>query len=441
MEQSPTLFFPKDFRLRHIVTVSVILVGIGILAEVTQYLDSSVLKRVILPIVVGLLVGACLFPLVVTLTKRLTTVIGGSTTARFQDLILIGFTYMSVIIAFGIIYQMLEYSAGKEVFAFSPFRTKLRLIDNLYVSGITITTVGYGDVTPTFWFTKLLVVVESLVGILLTATVLGLFIGSLLSSQQQDQQRRWYAGLQRRYLQALNEYFDTINSIDTKVDIGELKKKTLSIRQGLLKTIASLVQAQYAPAPSAKVCANWMRLHTALDAERKYLDLAEPYTFPLLRGEAMRSLWGILILREWGEQPPNMPGSGELVLPVYDPADPAKIRSQLSGAPHAITNRDGYHIVSDTRSIDLSNQDPDVRNRMESYFAEHSNELRSFASVRIEYSGRVVGVVNIQSSEPDLCGTTEYVQRTIVDMIRPFTRYLARLAVYDEAKEKEQKQQ
>jgi len=152
----------------------------------------------------------------------------------------------------------------------------------------------------------------------------------------------------------------------------------------------------------------------------------------------MRTLWGILVLREWSEQPENMPGPGELVLPVYDPEDPAKARNQLAGAPLAITDPDGYHIVPDTRSIDLDNQDPDVQERMRRYFREHSAELRSFASVRIEYAGRLVGVVNIQSSEPDLCGTTEYVQRTIVDMIRPFTRYLARLAILDEAKEKEQ---
>ena len=154
----------------------------------------------------------------------------------------------------------------------------------------------------------------------------------------------------------------------------------------------------------------------------------------------MKTLWGILVLREWGEQPANMPGSGKLVLPVYDPSDPAKVRSQLAGAPMAITTPDGYHIVSDTRAIDLSNQDPDVKVRMEQYFQEHSTELRSFASVRVDYSDSAVGVVNIQSSEPDLCGNTEYVQRTIVDMIKPFTRYLAQLAVYDEAKERQERE-
>lgn len=430
--------FFKIFGLRPVAIAAALLVVSAILAEYTERITAqSIAKQFILPAIGILLVIVCLVPLGINLINRLLAVIGGSAVARFPDLFLIGFTYLSVILGFGVIYQMLANITGKEVFAFSPFRSQIRLIDNIYVSGVTIATIGYGDILPVFWFTKLLVVSEALIGILLTATVLGFFIGSLLSSQQQDQQRRWYAGFQRLYLKAINEYFVSVNSLDDSLDLPELRTKTLRLRLGLLQTIASLVEAQYAPSPSARVCANWMRLYQVDYATDEYLRLAEPYTSPLLRGKGMKTLWAILILKEWGEKPPKMPGPGELALPVYDPDDPEKARRELPGAPLAVAIEDGYHIVPDTRLLDLSNQDPDVKNRMESYFEEHRAELRSFASVRIDYPGGTLGVVNIQSSEPDLCGTTEYVQRTVVDMIRPFATYLAQLALFDELKEQE----
>src|SRR5215211_5606614 len=224
------LSFVKDLRLRHIVILGSLLVVSGILAESAQYLESFSLKRIVFPVFGILLVTVCLLPLAFVLKYRLLLVVNGNNAARMQDLFLIGFTYVSVIVGFGEVYQLLESAAGKEVFAFSPFRAQIHLIDNVYVSGITMATVGFGDIVPIFWFTKLLVVTESLIGILLTATVLGFFIGSLLSSQQQDQQKRWYAGLQRRYLQALYDYSLAINSIDRSIDIAELKKKTMDIR-------------------------------------------------------------------------------------------------------------------------------------------------------------------------------------------------------------------
>jgi hypothetical protein len=436
--QIKDLFNPgADLQRGQIAVLACLLALSAILSESSHYFAWWPAKRVLAPILGILIVAATLARIIIALFNRLLLVIRESTAARRNDLFLIAFTYASVIVGFGVVYLLLESAVGKEVFAFSRFPTKIRLIDNLYMSGITIATVGYGDIVPAFWFTKLLVVFESLIGIWLTATVLGFFIGSLLSFQQQDQQRKWYAGIQRIYFEALNEYSEAISSIDLTQNLADLKAKTLTTRQAVLKTIAILVQAQYAPAPSAKVCANWMRLYVGAETPRKYLDMAEPYTHPQLRGQ-MQTVWGILVLREWGEQPEGMPGSEELALPVYDPQDLDQIHKQLPGAPAAVAGQTGYYIVSDTETIDLTNQDADVRTRMEQYFQLQSARLRSFASVRIDDAGATLGVVNIQSDEPDLCGTTEYVQSIIVDMIKPFARYLADLVAYDEAKEKEE---
>jgi hypothetical protein len=51
----------------------------------------------------------------------------------------------------------------------------VRLADNMYYSGITITTIGYSDKFHAEWVSKLLAIIESMIGV----SLLSLFIFSL----------------------------------------------------------------------------------------------------------------------------------------------------------------------------------------------------------------------------------------------------------------------
>jgi hypothetical protein len=130
-------------------------------------------------------------------------------------------------------------------------------------------------------------------------------------------------------------------------------------------------------------------------------------------------LKGVLVLKEWGERPRTMPGKDELGLPVYQGEIP-----QLPGAPESITAIDGYVVVSDVSKIDLSNQPNEVATALQEYFTERTQDIRSFASVRVGDENEPSGVINVQSDDVNLCGTSPDAQQLLVDMIQPFAAYL-----------------
>jgi hypothetical protein len=410
-----------DFNRKRLLTLSVTIIICAISVEVIKHFALQTLLKYTIAVLVFLISIISITNVLGVLLRRVAYVIKFKKVAEAFDLALILFSYLFVIIAFANIYLSCEEIIGKEVFRYSEFRTHIRLLDNIYISGITITTVGYGDIIPIFWFTKLLVVAEAIIGSGLTATVLGFFIGSFLGRQQQDRQARWFASLQERYLDSLNKYAEVIKSIK-----GLDEEEYIDLQRDLLNTVATLVTIQYEPVPTAKVSANWMRLYPGQTAPDDAIRAAQDFVHPGFRNkEAMKTLWGILVLREWNEKPLNMPGRGELALPVYDPEDADQLKMQLHGAPQAVANAEGYIVVSDSTRLDFSNHEESIKRKFESYFQDHAEELRSFASVRMEYDKKIWGVINVQSSETELCGTTPDIQRIVVDMVRPFATYLA----------------
>ncbi|MEN2768300.1 potassium channel family protein [Ornithinibacillus xuwenensis] len=85
-------------------------------------------------------------------------------------------TYTIVIIGFGLIYFILSFEGillveGGELRQVSPIGS---MIHSFYFSGVTMLTIGYGDITP-IGIGRLLALIEALIGYVLpTAFVIGL---------------------------------------------------------------------------------------------------------------------------------------------------------------------------------------------------------------------------------------------------------------------------
>lgn len=72
-------------------------------------------------------------------------------------------SYLELIINFAILYLLLPSNEKWWVCGNVPST----IFDGLYFSGVTITTLGYGDISPAFWFSRLLVIYEVFCGFIL----------------------------------------------------------------------------------------------------------------------------------------------------------------------------------------------------------------------------------------------------------------------------------
>lgn len=62
-------------------------------------------------------------------------------------------------------------------------------VDSIYFSAVTVTTLGYGDITPTAVVSKLTVVAQSIMGVILLAVLIGLVISVSLVSKDTEKPR------------------------------------------------------------------------------------------------------------------------------------------------------------------------------------------------------------------------------------------------------------
>lgn len=84
--------------------------------------------------------------------------------------------YLVVILIYSGLYRLISENINKS------FSIKLETtLDSIYFSVVTITTLGYGDITPVHSASKLLVITESIIGVLLLAVMIGLVISTSLS--------------------------------------------------------------------------------------------------------------------------------------------------------------------------------------------------------------------------------------------------------------------
>lgn len=78
-------------------------------------------------------------------------------------------SYLEVALNFGILYYAMPGAWFSRRFA--------TIVEAVYFSGVTITTVGYGDVTPTGPASQLLALYEVLIGLVLVVLTVGTYVG------------------------------------------------------------------------------------------------------------------------------------------------------------------------------------------------------------------------------------------------------------------------
>jgi hypothetical protein len=77
--------------------------------------------------------------------------------------------YVVIICFYSILYDSIDTATGRTAFN----KADMTIIDFIYFSTVTITTVGYGDYYPTHPGSRIAVVTELLVGVIILATYLG----------------------------------------------------------------------------------------------------------------------------------------------------------------------------------------------------------------------------------------------------------------------------
>ena len=90
-----------------------------------------------------------------------------------RRIILLSLAYVELIFHFAILFCLVQHWLGIDSFKSASFD----YFEALYLSGLTITTTGYGDIVPVHRLARLLTVYEAVSGIVFIAAALGMYIG------------------------------------------------------------------------------------------------------------------------------------------------------------------------------------------------------------------------------------------------------------------------
>ena len=120
--------------------------------------------------------------------------------------------YLLMILVFATGYLL----SGLEIECENEAHVKADIWDCLYFSVVTITTLGYGDITPTGFIQKSLVMVETIVGVLafgMFLLVLGYELNNrqVAKAQQRDDELKkiYLAGFFRKYVEHISYFLNT----------------------------------------------------------------------------------------------------------------------------------------------------------------------------------------------------------------------------------------
>lgn len=105
----------------------------------------------------------------------------------FGDRLRLAFkSYIELMVGFGVFYYILPsecFKGGNAPFCFST------IIESIYFSGITMATVGYGDISPANWFTQCLVVFQVFCGLTLALVSFTVYTSLALSNSKGENSR------------------------------------------------------------------------------------------------------------------------------------------------------------------------------------------------------------------------------------------------------------
>ncbi len=87
-------------------------------------------------------------------------------------------SYLELIFNFSILYALLP--GTNQVWTKT---TPIKILDSIYFSGVTITTLGYGDISPLHWYPKFLTIYEVFCGFILLIVCFTIYTGKIGNSR------------------------------------------------------------------------------------------------------------------------------------------------------------------------------------------------------------------------------------------------------------------
>ncbi|MDN3651499.1 potassium channel family protein [Thalassotalea ponticola] len=117
------------------------------------------------------------------------------------------YIYFAITLLFAVFYALLDFI----------FKVPLSWYEALYFSVVTITTLGFGDISPNHWVGMLLVSLESLLGIF----IIGVYLNSLahrvaseeadiINEQAREREKKFRQPIELRVAKRLYEYHQTL---------------------------------------------------------------------------------------------------------------------------------------------------------------------------------------------------------------------------------------
>lgn len=96
-------------------------------------------------------------------------------------------SYLYVTVSFGCIYTLMyfgSHSSGEVWFDIDPtLKSGSMTFDFIYFSIVTLSTVGFGDISPIYWSAKLVSIAEILVGYMFIGTLMALIVGRFVEAK------------------------------------------------------------------------------------------------------------------------------------------------------------------------------------------------------------------------------------------------------------------